>query len=104
MVKLFRMARDSMENALSQREFASLGGKARREKLTPEERKRIAQLAAKARWAKKAGAPGPPDPTDPKGPHRDQQHAEAGIMYSRRRPAVSATTSRLNGRSRAAAA
>lgn len=32
---------------------ASEGGKARAEKLTPEERKEIARKAAKARWAKK---------------------------------------------------
>ena len=32
---------------------ASKGGKARAEKLTPEERKEIARKAAKARWAKK---------------------------------------------------
>jgi hypothetical protein len=31
----------------------SKGGKVRAEKLTPEERKAIAQKAAKARWAKK---------------------------------------------------
>ncbi len=31
---------------------ASKGGKARAEKLTPEERKEIARKAAKARWAK----------------------------------------------------
>ena len=31
------------------------GGRARAEKLTPEERKEIAQGAAKARWAKKTG-------------------------------------------------
>jgi len=31
------------------------GGKARAEKLTPEQRKEIAQKAARARWDKKAG-------------------------------------------------
>jgi hypothetical protein len=32
---------------------ASKGGKARAEKLTPEQRKEIARKAAEARWAKK---------------------------------------------------
>jgi len=32
---------------------ASKGGKARRDKLSPERRKEIAKKAAKARWAKK---------------------------------------------------
>jgi hypothetical protein len=32
---------------------ASKGGKARRDKLTPEQRSEIARKAAKARWAKK---------------------------------------------------
>ena len=34
-------------------EFASMGGKARAKKLTPERRKEIASNAAKARWAKR---------------------------------------------------
>lgn len=39
---------------ISLRQFAKLGGKARAAKLTPERRKEIAAIAAKARWAKKA--------------------------------------------------
>lgn len=39
------------------RERASRAGTARRNKLSPEERKRIAKLAAQARWKKKNGGP-----------------------------------------------
>ena len=38
-----------------------IGGLTRARNLTPEERTRIARLAAKARWARKSA----PDPTDP---------------------------------------
>jgi hypothetical protein len=58
-------------------EWGRRGGNARREKLTPEQRRQSARLAAQARWAKKAGAP---DPTDPKGPDRDQRWVETGIQ------------------------
>ncbi len=37
------------------RRMSRKAAKARREKISPEERKRLASLAAKARWAKKGG-------------------------------------------------
>jgi hypothetical protein len=57
-------------------------GKARLTSMTAEERKRIARLAAKARWAKKPEAP---DPNDPKGTKPDQQ-PRPGIMSSQAVP------------------
>ncbi len=46
------MARRKNQTALEKyaRLFASRGGKARREKLTPERRREIARDAARARW------------------------------------------------------
>jgi hypothetical protein len=41
------------EKQLTLREFSMLGVKARKEKISPEQRKAIARHAAKARWAKK---------------------------------------------------
>lgn len=41
---------EKAEPSLSAKEVASKGGKARAEKLTPEERKKIAVKAAKKRW------------------------------------------------------
>lgn len=38
---------------LTIREVAALGGRARAESLTPEQRKQIARKGAKARWKKK---------------------------------------------------
>jgi hypothetical protein len=38
-------------------EMASMGGKARAKKLSPERRKEIAQKAGAARWAKKQSGP-----------------------------------------------
>ena len=81
-------------------EFGRRGGKARSAKMPPEERKRIARLAAQARWGKKATAP---DPTDPQGPNRDREQGP-GIMLSARRRPVHATSERFSGRSLAAAA
>lgn len=37
---------------LTQREFASMGGKARSAKLTPKERSEAARKAVRARWAR----------------------------------------------------
>lgn len=67
-------------------EFGRRGGKSRMTKMTAEERRRVAKLAAQARWSKKGTTPEPP-PNGPS-PDRDAQGAEAGIMLnSRRRPA-----------------
>jgi hypothetical protein len=41
---------------------AAKGGRARADKLTPEQRAEIARKAAAARWAKKAGGPPPAAP------------------------------------------
>ena len=44
--------------------FASLGGKARAKKLTPEQRREIARKAVEARWARaKAGKHAPKQPS-----------------------------------------
>jgi hypothetical protein len=84
-------------------EMGRRGGKARLSKMTTEERRRIAKLAAQARWGKKAETP-TPDPNDPKGPGRDQQGAEAGIMLnSRRKPVVPVSVTSQPGSFRAAA-
>jgi hypothetical protein len=88
---------------LTAKEACSRAGKARLTSMTAEERKRIAKLAAAARWGKKADAPDPTTPP-PNGPERDRQCAEAGIMYSARRPARSTGSERLRGRSLAATA
>ena len=64
------------------------GGFARAKKLTPEERTRIAKLAAQARWAKKATAP---DPTDPQGPQPGEQPPKTGILSTPRIPCRTAT-------------
>jgi len=40
------------EKRLTVSEFARIGGKARAQKLTPEERQESARKAAQARWAK----------------------------------------------------
>lgn len=98
MAETAAVAKDEHAAALGRR-----GGKARLTKMTAEERTRIAKLAAQARWGKKTDSP-TPDPTDPKGPGRDHQGAEAGILLTARRPAVSARSERHSGRSRAAAA
>ena len=53
-VKVMRIATGEEEEALPERsaaaELGSRGGKARADKLTPTERRAIAQKAAKARW------------------------------------------------------
>lgn len=85
-------------------EFGRRGGKSRMRTMTPEARRRVAQLAARARWAKKAGAPVPPDPNGPGSPDRDRQGAEAGIMLTARRAARRANSERVSGRSHVAAA
>lgn len=46
----------TMKKELTAREMQSRGGKARARNLSPEERSRIASLAAKARWSKQDGA------------------------------------------------
>jgi hypothetical protein len=67
MVKIRVMREDGMGNdgqkVLTVVELSRLGNIARTKKLSTERRKEIAQLAAKARWAKKPDAP---DPNDPK--------------------------------------
>jgi hypothetical protein len=70
------MATDSAKIQLTCEEAGRRGGKARLTKMTAEDRRRIAQLAAAARWGKKATAP---DPTDPQGPKRDESQTP-GIM------------------------
>lgn len=73
---------DAAANLLTCAETGRIGGLARAKKLTPEQRRQIAQRAAQARWARKHTTPDPAPPTtpDPKGPHREVQYAEAGIM------------------------
>lgn len=43
----------SMEHRLANSKGGRIGGKARAEKLSPEQRKEIAKKAAEARWSKK---------------------------------------------------
>ena len=43
---------------LTVKEFAAMGGRARSDKLTPEQKQKIAKKAAKARWGKKKGGEG----------------------------------------------
>lgn len=69
-------------------EWGRRGGNARREKTTAEERSRIAKLAAKARWAKKASPDGPEG-----GPDNDQRPIRTGILLSARRRPVHSTIS-----------
>jgi len=59
------------------RRRGSIAGKARLTSMSAEERKRIAKLAAEARWRKKIDAP---DPTDPQGPNRDENGQGGSIM------------------------
>lgn len=97
-----------MDEAIAQKdplavEFGRRGGKSRLVKMTAEARSRVARLAARARWAKKAGDP-PPVPPDPNGPHRDVQSAEAGIMLSRERKPASPASVTNQPRGRAVAA
>lgn len=77
------MAHEAKDPAVIEylRRSASRAGKARLTSMTAEDRKRVAKLAAQARWAKKLDAP---DPTDPKGPKRDQQGEGPGIMSTPR--------------------
>ncbi len=55
-VKVARIATGEIEEELGSKEYARkgglIGGKARADKLTPKQRKLIAQKAAKARWNK----------------------------------------------------
>jgi len=74
---------DETAKLLTCEETGRMGGLTRARKLSPEQRREIARRAAQARWGKRA--PGAPDPSGPGGPHRDHQHAEAGIMLSARR-------------------
>lgn len=59
-------------------EASRLGNIARTKKLSPERRKEIAQLAARARWAKKAS----PDPDDPNGSKPKER--SSGILSTRK--------------------
>src|SRR4051794_24335911 len=56
-------------------EFGRRGARARMTKMTPEERRRIARLAAKARWSKKPTVPDGPDG----GPDGDSRPIRTGI-------------------------
>jgi hypothetical protein len=58
-------------------EFGRRGGKARLTSMTAEERRRIAKLAAEARWKKKSTTP---DPTDPNSPDGLVERRGPGIM------------------------
>jgi hypothetical protein len=73
------MATNTEKTAISEWTAAigKRGGDARMTKMTPEERSRIAKLAAQARWAKKITAP---DPNDPKTPLHDKQRQGPDIM------------------------
>jgi hypothetical protein len=62
---------------------ARRAGKARLTKMTAEERKRVAELGAEARWGKKIDAPDPKGPKGPKGPKPDQQPSRS-IMLNRK--------------------
>jgi hypothetical protein len=68
------------------RRSASRAGKARLTSMTAEQRKRVAKLAAEARWRKKTTSP---EPTDPKGPDSDARPIRTGIMLNGpRRPLI----------------
>ena len=91
-------------NELTLRECARRAGLASARKLTPEQRRHRAQIAARARWAKKAGAPDPTPPPDPNRPPRDGQYAEAGILSTpERKPAVPVSVKSQPGALHAAA-
>lgn len=60
------MAQDTVAKDPMAVEFGRRGGKARLTSMTAEERRRIARLAARARWGKKAETPTPP-PSGPNG-------------------------------------
>lgn len=86
---------------LTIQEVGRRGGVSRAKNLSSEQRREIARRAAQARWAKKTDTP---DPTDPNSPDGEVERRGLGIMLSSRRPARSASSSHLSGRSRAAAA
>lgn len=100
LLKVLVMADETAKLILTCEAAGRIGGFTRARKLTPEQRRESARRAAQARWAKKADAP---DPTDPQGPQRDEGQGP-GIMLTSRRPAASATSGYLSGRSHAAAA
>lgn len=78
MLSMATNERETLTVAEWQKKIGRMGGKARLTKMTAEDRKRVAKLAAQARWGKKADAP---DPNDPKGSKGDQKPS---ILLSRK--------------------